>query len=278
MAKNKIILSGSAKMVILIIFMLATSISMVTIRGTSTNTQSSAEHKIICPSQQAGQDTVQMMFWCIVPTHTPTPTPPPLPPPSAGGTTSGPASKCEGTPVAFGVPKKLINIGGARKGTCFKPKWIVMHITASTETSAEQLFKYFNSGASGRAVGAHFAIGIEGDNLQMFESFADKFETGAAVSNYNSGAISIEITRKTVFNSKGEVPPKQYAEAVRLVKALMKQYNIPVGQHDANWQSPNNNFVDYPPGVYGHYQLNPATRTDPGKGFLRDFKVDIAAP
>jgi len=241
--------------------------------------------QLICPTQTHNQDALQMVG-CYMPTETPgpafravpAPTPPPKPPPvnKKIPPTTGPPSKCSGTIVSFGIQKKLLNFGDGRPGTCFKPKWIVMHITAGSETTALQLFNYFNSGSDGRGVGTQFAIGKQGDDLQMTQSFTNKFETAYGVANYNNGAISIELTQLTIFSSKSQVPPKQYAEAIRLVKALMKQYNIPVGPYGYTWKAPSNSNVNPPSGVYGHYQLNPDDRTDPGEGFMRDFRIDIA--
>lgn len=242
--------------------------------------------QLTCTPQAHNQNSLQMVG-CYIPTDTPlptfkalqatpTPTPIPTPTPKKVPPTTGPPSKCSGTIVSFGVQKKLLNFGDGRPGTCFKPKWIVMHITAGSENTALQVFGYFNSGAGGRGVGTQFAIGKQGDDIQMTQSFTNKFETAYGVANYNNGSISIELTRLTIFSGKSQVPPKQYAEAVRLVKALMKQYNIPVGPNGYTWKGPNDSNVNPPSGVYGHYQFNPDTRTDPGAGFMRDFRKDIA--
>ncbi|HWY79240.1 MAG TPA: peptidoglycan recognition family protein [Candidatus Sulfotelmatobacter sp.] len=275
---------------LLLFFIVFTTFSVTVILQTRQNGRIAAQQKLICPPNPHNKDALQMVG-CYVPTDTPipaklpNPTVTPVPTlakvittvPGLNGkvTTTGPASKCKGTIVSFGAPKKLLLFGYGRPGTCFKPKWIVMHITAGNETTALQVFNYFNSGAGGRHVGTQFAIGKQGDVIQMTQSFTDKFEKAYGVLNFNEGSISIELTQLSVYNSKASVPPKQYAAAVTLVKALMKQYNIPVGPYGYTWKASSDTFSNYPSGVYGHYQFNPLTRTDPGAGFMRDFRKDI---
>lgn len=192
----------------------------------------------------------------------------------------GQPTTCSGKVVSFGVQKKLIPIlpwpGSGRPGTCVAPAYIVMHTTDTNETRAEQVYQYFNTGAGGRGSATQFAIGKQGDVIQMTETLDTQVETAYGVGNY-SNTISIELTQSGIYTGKSQATTTQYNAALCLVKALMKQYNIPLGQYDYTWSSPDMTHYNYPSGIYGHYQLNPGVRIDPGSGFLRDFRIDLAS-
>ncbi len=195
---------------------------------------------------------------------------------------------CSGTPVSFGVPKKFLPLPNenpiclqtvtttcGRPGTCASnPSKIVLH-TTSGDLDAEGTYQYFANGSDNRGVGAHFIIGKDGQALQIVETLDQKVEVAWAVAGY-SDHISIEIVQNGVYNNKTEVPLAQYQAIIKLVKDLMKQYNIPVGNLEYNWQAPSDAPTSQAtPGVYGHYQLNPQSRADPGAGFLRDIRQDL---
>lgn len=210
---------------------------------------------------------------------------------SSGG---GDPTICGGTPVDLGVPKKLLplpqeklacqnSVTGAcgRPGTCVSnPTRVVLHTTgggkaAESITKAETIYQYFANSPDGRGVGSHFAIGKGGEVIQMVETLEGKIEMAYAVANY-ADHISIEIIHAYTYNSKDEMPPAQYQSLLNLVKTLMGKYNIPVGNLEYTWKASSDRAtIDAAPGIYGHYQLNPLTRGDPGAGLIRDIREDL---
>lgn len=197
-------------------------------------------------------------------------------------------SQCSGTQVSFNAPKKLLPLPSqgncantltescGRPGRCVKPNKIVLHITAGI-LGAEDIYQYFSSGANGNGVGSHFMVASDGKVLQMVEMFQDKVEVAYAVANYGDH-ISIEIGRRTVFSGKDDVPPAQHQATVNLVRALVRQYNIPLGNLEYTWTSATNGPDQIAQGILGHYQLNPYgidKRTDPGAGYLRDIREEL---
>ncbi len=186
---------------------------------------------------------------------------------------------CPGTPISFpNVQKLFVPLGEdyGRPGDCVIPRKVVMHTTASS-MNALDTYNYFASGSEGRGVDAHFIIGADGKMLQTVELLDKTTEVAYAVAGYNQEAISIEMTYNGVFHDKVSVPPVQYTAAVTLVNQLMKQYDIPVSGLSYDWTS---KFDEYNPvsgdGVFGHYQLNPTNRSDPGVGFFKEFLIDVA--
>ncbi|OGE31053.1 hypothetical protein A2631_05225 [Candidatus Daviesbacteria bacterium RIFCSPHIGHO2_01_FULL_44_29] len=203
---------------------------------------------------------------------------------------------CAGRTVSFGVEKKFVPLPSApmlgssqacavteteacgRPGDCTTPKRIVLHTTAGILT-AQETYEYFAKGSPStggyRGVAAHFVVGKDGQVIQMVETYTDKVERAYAVANYGDH-ISIEMGHQNIYRSKGEVPTVQYQATLQLVRQLMKQYNIPVGSLEYTWKSdteePNPAAI---PGIYGHYQLNPFNRTDPGDGLMRDLRQDL---
>lgn len=197
----------------------------------------------------------------------------------------GAPTRCEGATANFNVTKKLLPTpeqnncsqtltrSCGRPNRCVIPRTIVIHTTASP-LGANETYDYFARGADGRGVGSHFIIGKGGETLQLVEMLEDQAEVAYAVAGY-SNHISIELTHPGVYQSKAEMPPAQYTALLNLVKALMQQYQIPVSSLTYTWKA-NNGASDSPssqvtPGIYGHYQLNPTTRTDPGNGLMRDL-------
>jgi hypothetical protein len=194
---------------------------------------------------------------------------------------TGDPTRCTGKIIDFGVTKKLLPItpGGGRDGTCVTPNIIVMHITETGYTTADQTYTDFANNSNGQMVASHFVIGRAGDTLQLVETLDKTVEYAQAVGGYGND-ISIELTAPKVLNSKNDLPAAEYNAALTLVQKLMKQYNIPLGPHDYTWEDTANPNGDssLPAGVYGHYQLNPPpVRTDPGQGFMKDFRQDLGS-
>lgn len=203
---------------------------------------------------------------------------------------------CSGIPISLGIEKKLLplpseNILGenikcsttqfeccGRPGVCMTPKRIVLHTTEGP-ISANDIYQYFAKGAPGgggrRGVASHFGVGRDGATLQMVESYDTLMEKAYAVANYGDH-ISIEMGSASVFKNKAAVPAAQYQATLNLVKKLMKQYNIPLGDLEYDWKA-SSDFptADITAGVFGHYQLNPSDRTDPGIGFMQEFREDL---
>lgn len=259
-------------------------------KGTTTKKAIFAQNSLICPT--AGPKSALQMIYCkILPTPIPTTTPiptatltpiPPSPVPTATPPLPAPIGDhtlCAGKIVSFGIRKQLIPIkpypGSGRPGRCIVPNFIVIHTTAGPWTTAEQVYQYFNGGAGGRGVASQFVIDKQGDAIQMGETLDTQIDVLYGTGNYPD-AINIELNDPNVYSSKASATPAQYTKLLTLVKALMKQYNIPLGPHEYTWASPDIMYHAYPRGVYGHYQLNPIVRTDPGAGFLRDVRQDLA--
>lgn len=192
---------------------------------------------------------------------------------------------CEGTVVdlsTYDIPnfsKKLLSIRDlARPGNCgIKPTKIVVHTTQGVET-VEAQFEDFENQTRGASTA--FMVGKDGQVMQMLELLEDKAEIGWGVGNYNSHAISIEVGRNGNYESRDEAPPEQYESLLKLIAALMQVYSIPVGdvEYDTvnTGDSPGDGPIDASTlGIFGHYQLNPSGKTDPGRGFLRDVREDI---
>jgi N-acetyl-anhydromuramyl-L-alanine amidase AmpD len=149
-----------------------------------------------------------------------------------------------------------------------------MHTTISDKDAAG-IQNYFATGAQGRGVGTQFVIGNDGKVIQMVEMFEDKIEESLGTANHNAGAINIEMTHTGVYGSKNDAPAAQYQAALSLVKKLMQQYRIPKGNIEYDWKAGSDSEKVSQPGVFGHYQLNPSNREDPGIGFMKDFREDL---
>lgn len=210
------------------------------------------------------------------------------PSPGGPGDVTGSPTICNGAPISLGYTKKFLPLPDAgscsstqtgacgRPGTCVTPNKIVLHTTTGSDNfTAEYIFQYFASGSGNRGVGAHFVIDQAGKVLQMVETLADRIEVAYAVANY-SDHISIELVDEDIFSSKSESPSAQYQATLNLVRILMQQYYIPKGNLDSTWTAPSDSRTTTAnPGVYGHYQLNPLTKGDPGIEFFRQFREDL---
>jgi len=195
----------------------------------------------------------------------------------------GGATKCSGTVIDLGIEKKLLPFGELmRPGQCgTKPNKIVVHTTEGI-TSADGLWDYFADSPEGRYASTQFTVGKDGKALQMLETLSDKAEIGWAVAGYNGNSVSIEVGHTGDYNSKAEAPAMQYQSLIELIRKLMGAYNIPVG--DIEYTTSNNSDTQSDgtiklesTGVFGHYQLSPNSRQDPGSGFLRDVREDLKA-
>ncbi len=197
-----------------------------------------------------------------------------------------PPSLCAGTPISLGVTKEFLPLPGSpscagtddktcgRPGYCTTPKKIVVHTTWGG-SSAQNVYEYFASGAGGRGVASHFIIGKDGQMLQLVDSFSNIIEVAYAVHNYIDH-ISIELVNDTDYSSKSAVPPAQYSSLISLIRTLMSQYHVPLGTLEYDWLSSTDSYNPAAiPGIYGHYQLNPATRSDPGEGLVKDLRNDL---
>lgn len=194
-------------------------------------------------------------------------------------------SVCQGTALSFGEKKLLprqsqLTCKATDTGSCGRldkcriPRKVVLHTTVSPAT-AEGIYDYFAKGAGGRGVGTQFVIGKDGKVIQMTEMFDKEIEESVGTAYHNAEAINIEMTDTGVYASKDAAPNAQYQAMLSLVKKLMQQYNIPKGNVGYDWKASSDSSKDSPPGIYGHYQLNPSNRTDPGIGFMRDFLADL---
>jgi len=192
-----------------------------------------------------------------------------------------------------GFEKKLLTL----HGDCVIPQTIVMHTTAGS-TTADATYDYFESGGGrSRGVGSHFSIGQDGKVIQMTRMYKDKVDWVQTVGDFKPH-ISIEMgssEEAPVYESRSEMSPDQYRAAKTLVKALASTYNIPLGNLEWDCSEPLSQFQIqngvtklYPDlkdctgfytqkGIYGHYQMSPSIRTDPGKGWMRDFREELKA-
>lgn len=134
---------------------------------------------------------------------------------------------------------------------CAVPTQIVMHTTHGHLT-AESLFDYFNRGSEGRGVGSHFGIGQDGKIIQMVEMGKNRVEYAQTVGPIDDH-ISIEMAAPGNYGSIAQQPAGQYQSSLKLVKALMKQYNI----------GPNR--------VVSHGSLGGGAG-DPGEGWMTEFR------
>jgi hypothetical protein len=200
------------------------------------------------------------------------------------------AATCNVTPLDFsslGVEKRLLSITATgRTGECVpNPINIVMHTTAGA-TTAEDTYDWFEN-KGGKGLGSHFTIGQDGKIIQMVEMYEGAVEFVQTVGSFKSH-ISIEMGSsgsKPVYESIAEMTPEQYASAKKLVKALATTYNIPIGSLEYNCAYPsglklyadldNCDGFYQEKGIYGHYQLSPSIRTDPGRGWMREFREEL---
>lgn len=195
-----------------------------------------------------------------------------------------------GTSITFGEKKLLPSTGNGRvAGYCNRPQMIVVHTTWGNLHSLQQLYDYYAGGSydgpgNYRYNAVQFAIDKEGRTWQMTEAYAYGIEEAWGVGNYNDLAINIELIHNGDYDSKYAMPSAQYQALNSLLVSLVNQYEI--GKiSDENWdfgwpyeRTTGVEFrVNVPNGIYGHYQLAPFSRSDPGRGLMRDIKNDMSA-
>lgn len=176
-----------------------------------------------------------------------------------------------------GTEKKLVQPGPRHVGECITPQAIIMHTTAGGTLDSN--WDYFNSGANGSLSNAQFIIGDTGKIYQTVEMYQTTGEL-AWTSNYANGySFGIEMAEDYILGGKEDMKTEQYQAALNLVCTLMKQYNIPLGTTEADWVNTSQSASDanLVPGIYGHYQIWPSGKEDPGRGWLTDFRADLKA-
>lgn len=179
--------------------------------------------------------------------------------------------------IVPGVEKKLIQMGPSRPGDCVTPQVIVMHNTDGGTLDSN--WTLFNENQRGGGQNAGFIIGTDGHTYQTVEFYQEMAEITYTSNYINRYAISIEMVGPYTHANKEAQPIEQYNAALALVCFLMGQYNIPLGTTEADWISTteSNNEPEWVPGIYGHYQVVPSQKEDPGQGWLADFRDDLRA-
>jgi hypothetical protein len=187
------------------------------------------------------------------------------------------------------LPANPPNKDWGRPGGCFKPSKIILHTTTGNFPTLQSVYDYFKNGASDGTTefgtSAHFVIGTSGEIWQLLPAYEGAFERAYGIANYNLESISIEILYPGDFGSKQAVAAPQYAAVMNLTKTLTQKYGIQPSSHDCNWVA---NFdaasgkatsdaydASSGAGIFGHYQLNPLSKSDPGKGMMCDFITDF---
>ncbi|MDO8498594.1 MAG: N-acetylmuramoyl-L-alanine amidase [bacterium] len=212
-----------------------------------------------------------------------TPSPSISPPPVTTQVCKGDLASFNATMMLLPLPKQkpiceqTLTGSCGRPGFCTTPTKIVLHTTWSP-VNAVDTYNYFANGspsASGLAgVGSHFIIDKDGSTLQLVDLYRDKTEVAWAVAGYVDH-ISIEIVNNGDYSGKSAMPSVQYQATLSLVRSLMQQYNITLGNLEYTWKTPSNTALPNLVGVFGHYQLNPQTKTDPGAGLVRDIRTNL---
>ncbi len=142
-----------------------------------------------------------------------------------------------------------------------KPKWIILHGTASGDGTAEQQVRYFQSTTDH---GVHFVIGKDGKVFQMVR-LADAAYGNCCIdppkhdafwdtalksfNNLNLCTISIEHC-KTHSDNSDQLTPAQQEASFQLVAWLCERLKIPARPADAGG------------GITGHYSMNGINRAN----------------
>lgn len=190
--------------------------------------------------------------------------------------------ECNGSPfIVPGTVIKLLPKGEeyGRPGHCIAPKKIVIHTTGGEPgQTLEGLYsKLADTSSNTEGVSTNFAVDETGNIMQFVNMYTSLSETTRGVRSYNDEQISIEIMSPTIRQGKSEISAAQYNAVIKLTRDLMLQYNIPLGDKDYTWKAPTDAYTSASePGVFGHYQLNPQSKPDPGEGLMRDIKTDLA--
>ena len=140
------------------------------------------------------------------------------------------------------------------RGGCIKPTMIVIHWSAAW-TNVDATFNTLNT----EKLACQLATDKD-RTLQMQYLYKDQAQRGACVGDYNDFVLNNEITG-SYFDEVYNNPSNDHYNtlAIETEKSLvstcflMKQYNIPITQ------------------IFGHFQLNPESKTDPGEEYLKYF-------
>lgn len=185
-----------------------------------------------------------------------------------------------------GTTKRYIDIDKKKgvPGQIMQPNAVIIHTTQGpnddTLRPAMDYYNYFQNNQiprGGTGVATQFAVGKRGDAMHMAELFQNGVRRTYGCAYYPA-TIGIEMIERTVYGSKKEVPKGQYDKTIDIVKFCLDKYDLPVGTHSASWTSSRDQHMkNFRPGVYGHYQLNPNNKSDPGRGLMGDILKDLTA-
>lgn len=174
------------------------------------------------------------------------------PPPSGGSTSQGCPAASENI-TAPETSMKLLT----RRDKCIQPTMVVIHWTVGW-ISPDTTMGVLNS----RGLSCQFATGT-GRQLQGLYMFDNLVERAACVKRYGN-TISIEISGDSFDSVYNNTNHPKYNElktstaiAVRTTCWALKQYKIPNNQ------------------VYGHLELNPEDKSDPGKVYIDYFRKEV---
>ncbi len=124
------------------------------------------------------------------------------------------------------------------------PQIVVMHYTGNVNDKAENIWNYFNSGGGPDEAFCSFLIDKDGTIIQAAPANVRQ----VCVAGYNNISINIE----GAGNFEAVMPPSEETQANSwLLEKLIKKYNLK------------------PCDVWAHGELNPRTRSDPGRNFAR---------
>ncbi len=143
---------------------------------------------------------------------------------------------------------------GEPNGRLINPEFIILHWTGNVSDSFNSVYNYFNLGAPyNNCYWEAFVPFMVDKNGIIYQSSPANLRQ-AGTFGYNDKSINIEGIGKFCDYGQtwdcGEPSQGQKESYLKLVKALMKKYNIKACD------------------VYGHYELNPGNKSDPGKKFM----------
>jgi hypothetical protein len=156
----------------------------------------------------------------------------------------------------------------------------MIFIHSTNGGTLESTWNSYNDNADGSGTSAQFIVGPDGTIWQTVEMYSSMAEYAKANDPYNNRSIAIALVHNSMeFSGKEEVPSAQYNATLQLVQYLMKQYQIPLGEHEADWVSERCLSSDsaMTPGVYGHYQIGDCAGVDqdPGQEMFTAFRADL---
>lgn len=184
--------------------------------------------------------------------------------PNTGSTTGQGCPNASQSITAPNSEVKLLN----RRDQCIKPTMIVIHWTVGWITPETTL-----SVLNERELSCQFLTGTTNGQTKQLQSlflFPSVVERAACVKRYPN-AISFELSGDSfdkIYNNPSHEKYKELmgsdgksgstGRAVQTVCWLLKQYNIPKNQ------------------VFGHLELNPEDKVDPGAQYIKYFRQRVA--